>query len=192
MVNVEVAGKQFVLILFYSSYGFQDNLDLKLETLKLAVKHYNPKIFMEIVKGFIGSYAETFGDRFVYVQKPYQLLSNFNLYKYNQKAKKDAAAKISGHAKAEEEKAKKEGKTFDKDAYLATETLKFERKNLFKKADFNIIEKIQFFPNQEQSRFLKQVVITILSLHSNKDYYAKMTKEQYLKEEFPISKRFTY
>lgn len=147
---------------------------------------------MEMVKGFIGSYAETFGEKFVYVQKPYQLLSNFNIYKYNQKNKKDGLSKILKHASDEEEKAKKAGVVFDKEKFIAEETLKFENKSLFKKADFNIIEKIEFFPNEQQSRFLKQTVISILSLYSNKDYYSKMTKEQYMKEEFPISKRFSY
>lgn len=130
-----------------------------------------------MVKGFIGSYAETFGEKFVYVQKPYQLLSNFNIYKYNQKNKKDGLSKIQKHASDEEEKAKKTGVAFDKEKFIAEETLKFENKNLFKKADFNIIEKIEFFPNEQQSRFLKQTVISILSLYSNKDYYSKMTKE---------------
>ena len=67
LVNTEVHGKKFVLILFYSSYGFQDNLDLKLEIFKLIVKNYNAKVFLEIAKGFVGSYAGTYEDKFVFV-----------------------------------------------------------------------------------------------------------------------------
>lgn len=89
IVQTEVAGKKFVLILFYSTLGFPEDMALKLQTLKLVVKNYNPKIFLEIVKGFIGSYAETFGNKFVFVSKPYQRLSNFNLYKYTLKARTD-------------------------------------------------------------------------------------------------------
>jgi hypothetical protein len=94
LVNTEVHGKRFVLILFYSSYGFQDNLDLKLETLKLVAQNYNPKIILEMAKGFVGSYAGTFGENFAFVQKKYQTLANFNIYKYNIKTKKDGMAKI--------------------------------------------------------------------------------------------------
>ena len=58
-------------------------------------------------------------------------------------------SKIKKHAKEEEEKAKKAGKPFDVEKYIAEETVKFENKNIYKKADFNIIEKIEFFPKDQ-------------------------------------------
>jgi hypothetical protein len=50
---------------------------LGLEILKIAGRNYNPKTFLEIAKGFIGGYAETFGNKFVFVKKENQTLNNF-------------------------------------------------------------------------------------------------------------------
>ena len=56
----------------------------------------------------------------------------------------------------------------------------------------NISEKYMIFPDEQKAWFLKQVVITILNFSANKEYYLKLSKEQFLNEEFPLSKKFTF
>lgn len=182
-VPVSINGQNKILMLYYSSYGFGVENDDRLKRLQIAVNEYTPKTFMEIAKGFFSSYEAAYKDNFIYVNKDHQLLSGLVFFKYTSSALKNQKHKI--HDEVNEKKIP------DAEEYTRKQIEKFESKNLYKKSYFEISDQVAVMPKEEGSKFFKQVAITFLSFATNKEYYLNMTKDQYLKETFPLQKNFT-
>lgn len=182
-VSVKVNNKDFVLMLYYSSYGFDLDMDERFHKFQEVVAHYTPKTMLEIAKGFFANYAAAYRDNHIYVNKDYQKLHNFIFYKYTHTALEHQMEKIN--------KAIKKEKITTPEEYTKKKLEEFNKKLLLKKCNFEISDHVEVMPEEQKSRFFKQATITILNFQSNSAHYKKMTKELYMKEEFPIRKVFT-